>query len=489
MHEVHDLLAATSIVMWDREIMMPPKGEASRTRSMEALSGLLHERRVAKDVGKWLRELHAHQEKLTPVERTNVVDWHYHYERLVRLPVSLTREMARVTCKSYTVWVEARKKSNFRLFAPWFAKVVKLCREQSEIIGYRGSPYDVHLDDYCPRMTVADLSPLFQELKIGLIPLAKAVRHSSAHINNVFAGKKFPIETQEKISRDILKLIGLFPDTYRLDRSVHPFCSGKDIYDIRISNRYDERMLYSSVATALHEGGHGLYAQGHEEKYIGTPMGEAVGFDVHESQSRLWENFMGRSRPFVAYILPRLKKYFSTQLRGVNQESFYQTINRVSFYPIRVESDELTYNLHIILRFELERALMEGDLAVRDLPGAWNEKTRAYLGFTPKNDAQGVLQDVHWAWGNIGYFPSYAMGNLYAAQLWHKMRRDFPRLDDSIRHGKLLPIRDWLRQKIHRHGRRYSAMELIMRATGSPPSPKYLLDYVREKFGDLYDLR
>ncbi len=491
-HRFKDIVvisAAAGLAAWDQETMMPSKAVGTRSEQLAALAHVVHEKLVDPKLGRMLRTLFKDKASLSSDERVCVREWLRDYERGVKLPVELVRELARITALAQNAWIEARKKSDFKLFAPWLKKVVALKRKEAKFLGYKHVPYDALLDNYEPLMTVKELDPIMERLSKGLVPIAQAVMSSRFKPDASFLTRRqYDEAKQELICRQVSEAIGVDTNASRLDRSVHPFCCGLAPTDVRITTRYDERWLPQALYGVMHESGHALYEQGMQEKLYGTPLSEAVSVGMHESQSRLWENLIGRGKPFVGYILPHLRKHFSAQLSGITEEKFYRAINRVRATPIRVEADEVTYNLHIVLRYEIEKKLMNGDISVNDLPALWNDGMKEMLGLTPKNDAEGVLQDTHWAQGMMGYFPTYSLGNLYAAQLWHALRKEVRGVDAKIAKGDFSPILLWLRKNVHRHGRRYPPAQLIKRATGKMPDSKYFLNYLKEKYGEIYGI-
>jgi carboxypeptidase Taq len=482
--------AAAGLASWDQETMMPPAAVNSRSEQLAALAQVIHQKVVDPKLGRMLKKLSKAPKSLTADERVCVREWLRDYERMVKLPSELVRELARITSLAQNAWIEARKKSDFKLFAPWLKKIVALKREQADAWGYKHTRYDALLDDYEPLMTVAHLDPIMKGLREGLVPIAGAITHSKNIPNMEFlTRRKYDEQQQERICCEMALAMGVNREAFRLDRSVHPFCCGLAPSDVRITTRYDEEWMPQALYGVMHEAGHALYEQGLDEREYGTPLCESVSLGVHESQSRLWENFVGRGRPFINYVFPRLKKYFPGPLSGITRDVFYRAVNCVGATPIRVEADEVTYNLHIVLRYELEKALLDGDISTDDLPSLWNQGMKRLLGITPRNDAQGVLQDTHWAQGLMGYFPTYSLGNIYAAQLWHALRAEVKGVDARIAKGDFKPILLWLRKNIHRHGRRYPPEELIKRATGNSLNPKHFLDYLKEKYGEIYNLK
>lgn len=487
--EISALAQVSGLVHWDQETMMPERGTATRAEQAAAISGVIHEKLVAPTLGEALRQLAAEPAELTEDERVCVREWLRDYEKATKLPEDLVRELSSTASLAHEAWGRARRESDYALFAPWLEKTVELKIRQADCLGFPNVRYDALLDDYEPHMTVAELDPLLEELRRGLVPIVAAIRDARTAVDDSVLTRRFPEIGQEEICREMMAIVGLDPKASRLDRSAHPFCMGIAPTDVRITTRYDERWMIGSLFGVIHESGHALYEQGFEERHFDTPLAESASMGLHESQSRLWENVVGRSRPFVRFLLPRLKKKFPRPLKGIGSEALYRAINRVEPSLIRVEADEVTYNLHVVLRYEIEKGLIAGDIAVKDLPGIWNEKMEAYLGVRPQDDAEGVLQDVHWSGGMIGYFPTYALGNLYAAQWWHAIRKDHRDIESKIARGELAPIRKWLREKIHRHGRRFTPIQLAERATGGPLDSKYFLSYLKRKFGEIYKIK
>jgi carboxypeptidase Taq len=481
--------AAAGLAGWDQETIMPEAAAESRAEQLAALSGTIHEKITDPGLGRKLKGLKKNPAGLTSDERACVREWLRDHEQAVKLPEALVREMARVATLAQKAWIEARKASSFRMFAPWLEKTIELKRREAKALGYKGIPYDALLDTYEPYMTAAELDPIMDELREGLVPIIRAIRGSKRKPSEKVLTRQYPEADQEALCREVMDAIGVDHEASRLDRSAHPFCCGMAPTDVRITTRFAKQWLPQALYGVIHESGHALYEQGLLFKHYGDPLGEAVSLGIHESQSRMWENLIGRSRPFVDFLMPRLRRRFKGQMKGVSAGEFYRALNRVKATPIRVEADEVTYNLHILLRYEIEKGLIDGSIRVKELPKLWNERMRHYLGITPKDDAHGVLQDTHWASGLVGYFPTYLLGNLYASQLWDRLRRDVSSVDLRISRGDFAPILSWLRRKIHVHGRRYTPTELIRRATAKAPSAVHFLDYLKRKYGEIYRIQ
>jgi carboxypeptidase Taq len=385
------------------------------------------------------------------------------------------------------VWAEARKKSNFKMFAPLLEKIIALNCEMADAIGYVGSRYNALLDLYEPGLTTTELDPLFKNLKKEIVPLLKAIQ-GAERPNDKFLHKKYSKEKQMAFSRMVVEAMGFDMKAGRLDLSVHPFTMGISMDDVRLTTRAFEDNLFSCLASSMHEAGHGMYEQGANPKLVRTTLEGGSSLGIHESQSRMWENLVGRGRPFWKHFYPKLKKLFPGKLDGVKMEQFYRAINIVESSPVRVEADEVTYNLHIILRYEMEKDLIEGKLSVGDVPEVWNEKMVSYLGYTPKNDGEGCLQDVHWSHGSFGYFPTYTLGNLYSAMFYNAAKRGVRGLEGQIEKGKMGGLKRWLNRNIHEVSRMETPDEIVRRATGSPLTAEPFVKYLWDKYSEIYAL-
>jgi carboxypeptidase Taq len=479
------LLASCSDVLeWDQEIFMPRKGVKYRSEQMAFLAGLMHDRATDPRYDDLLRVLEASSMVSDPEspEAVNVRELRRGYDREIRMPRKLVEEIARVTALSSKIWAEARKKNDFKSFAPWLDKVFALAREEADAVGYSGTRYDALLEDYEPGMTTEKLSVLFARLGRDLIPLVDALREESARNPAPKLAGKFPVDRQRVFSETVAAATGFDLQGARLDIGQHPFCTMIGPGDVRIALRFFPDNVAGGLFALLHEVGHGLYDQGLDSKHFGTPMGDAASLGLHESQSRLWENQVGRSEGFWRHFYPQLQKTFLENMSDVSIDTFRRVVNRVEPGLIRVEADEVTYNMHIVIRIELERALLDGDLVAADLPGAWAELYQKYLGITPQDDRSGCLQDVHWSEGLIGYFPTYALGNVYAAQLFAAAERSIGPLEDSFANGDFSSLRRWLGENIHRHGMRYRAHAIVERVTGRPPDPSSLIESLSSRY-------
>jgi carboxypeptidase Taq len=484
--------SSISLLGWDQETMMPARGAGLRAEQLSLLSGYLHRAQTDPRIGDWLDACEADENRRgDPEVAANLREIRRSYDRATRLPESLVREIAETSSRAMEAWKDARARSDYPAFAPWLERVVDLNRSKAECLGASNAVemYDALLDEYEPGARSADVEAVFDALRADLVPLISAIAGAEQRPRNVARGIPAPVPLQEEFNRRVTAALGFDTEAGRLDTSTHPFCSSIGPGDTRMTTRYREDEFTESLSSAMHEAGHALYEQGlPKDRFWGQPLAETTSLAIHESQSRLWENQVGRSRAFWEWALPVAREVFGGSLDALSPDGVYGAVNVVEPGLIRVESDEATYNLHIMLRFDLERALLSGDLPVADLPGAWNERIRADLGIDVPDDRRGCLQDVHWSMGAIGYFPTYSLGNLYAAQLWDAAREQLGELDASIRSGDFRPLLEWLRSNVHRHGRRFPARELGERITGAGPSHEPLIRYLRGKLEPIYRL-
>jgi carboxypeptidase Taq len=485
------LLASCSALLgWDEQTNLPRGGSTYRGDQLALLAGLHHERGTDRRVGELLETVEGSGLVADPdsPESANIREWRRGFDRVTKLPRSLVEELARTTSVAQQEWVEARKASDFKKFRPWLVSIVDLKRQEAACLAPHGNPYDALLDEYEPGANGKDLAALFESLRQELVPLVAAIAESSEGSKPGMLEGDYPLDRQKIFGELVASSIGFDFERGRLDTTAHPFCSGIGPGDTRITTRFDPRDFSSAFFGILHEVGHGLYEQGLDPAHHGTPMGEAVSLGVHESQSRLWENAVGRSKAFWEHWLPQARRFFREPLHAVGLDAFHEAINRVEPSLIRVEADEVTYNLHILIRFELEQALIGGNLTVDDLPEAWNARYRDDLGITPPDDARGCLQDIHWAAGLVGYFPTYTLGNLYAAQLYARADADLVGLDSSFARGDFAGLLTWLRDKIHRHGQRLRSADLIQSATGATLDHRPLVEALKAKYEPIYEI-
>jgi carboxypeptidase Taq len=484
--------SVAAALSWDRETMMPPKGMPLRGEQSALLSQLVHERRTSARVGDLLAACEADPDLANdPDAAANLRQIRRSYDKSVRIPTSLVREFAETTTHAQHAWKEARERSDFDHFAPWLERVVRLTRSKGECLATEEmkDPYDPLIDDFEPGTSTSDIVAAFSDLRDRLAPLIRGIAESGRRPSDRVNQIAIPIERQKAFNRWAAERVGFDFGAGRLDTSTHPFCQGVGPGDTRITTRYRETGFFDALSSTLHETGHGLYEQNlPKERHLGEPLSDAVSLGIHESQSRLWENLVGRSRAFWGWALPEAKQAFAPALDEVDLDEVYGAMNIIEPSLIRVEADEATYNLHIMLRFDLERALISGDLAIADVPGAWNERIRSDLGLEVPDDRNGCLQDVHWSVGLIGYFPTYTLGNLYAAQFWATIRERIPTLEEQIGRGEFGELLGWLSREIHQHGQRYTAPELCQRITGSGLGADPFMHYLEGKLRPLYGL-
>jgi carboxypeptidase Taq len=475
--EIHDVVKAASLLGWDQQVLMPSRGADVRAYQLGTLGKLAHERFVSAEIGSLLEELRPYEESLEPDtnEASLIRVARRDYEKLVRVPPELGAEITRVGARAFGVWVEARANSDYESFRPWLEQLVELKHRYVECYPPADELYDTLLDDYEQGMTAVQVRAIFDRLKEVLIPLVDAA--ASAATEPVKG--HFPAAAQRQLSLEIVKRFGFDETAWRLDEAPHPFAQSLGTQDIRITTREPEDSLDGLFAT-MHECGHGLYENGVDPVLERTLLARGASLGLHESQSRLWENLVGRSRPFWSWFYPRLQETFPDQLGSVDEERWFRSINDVRPGLIRIEADEASYNLHIILRFELEQQIMDG-LDLHELPQLWNETMHGYLGVDVPNDAVGVLQDVHWSRGGFGYFPTYSLGNVISVQIWERLRDDLDDVDGQIARGEFSEIREWLRERLHRHGRKFTPAETLERAVGGPIDPEPYLEYLQGK--------
>ena len=484
LHELRDLSGVIGLATWDQETYLPPRGQPARADQLGTLQGLYHERLIDPRLGEWLDAAAA----ASGLEARAVALLRKERDRAVKLPTALVKALAEAQSHGLAAWREARAQGSFATFRPALERLIALRLEQADAWGHDGERYDALLEGYEPGMRVARLVPVLDSLAARLQPLV-ATLTALPPPADPFAGQRWDVEAQWRFTLEVLTAMGFDLEAGRQDRSVHPFTGGAHPRDVRLTTRLFEALPLSSVFSTIHEGGHGLYEQGLDEAHFRTPLAQAPSMGLHESQSRLWENLVGRSRPFWQHFLPRWKAAMGAPAAGVELDAFLRAANRVERSFIRVEADEVTYNLHIVLRTRLEVALCRGALAVRDLEEAWNQQTRDLLGLEVTRPQDGVLQDIHWAWGELGYFPTYALGNLYASSLLRAARRDLPTLDAELARGHLLPLREWLRQKVHRQGYLFDAEELVRQVTGEGLTDGPFLEDVKARYGELYGVK
>jgi carboxypeptidase Taq len=486
--DIIDLGRIGGLLGWDQQVYMPPEGAEARGQQQALIGRLGHERQTSTELGQLLDELKPYAATLDPNsdDARLVKVTAKGYDKALRIPTHLIEEFARVTTMANMAWVEARQKADFSLFSTHMEKILELSKQYVSFFPEMDHPYDALLDLYESGMKTADVKTIFEALRPQQVALIQAIR-AKPQVDDSFLHQPFDEQKQWDFGVEVITRFGYDWKRGRQDKAPHPFTIGLGLRDVRITTRITPEFLNAMLFGTMHECGHALYGLGLAPELDRTGVEGGASLGVHESQSRTWENLVGRSLPFWQYFYPRLQQYFP-QLADVPLDNFYKGINKVAPSLIRVEADEATYNLHIMLRLEIEIALIEGKLNVKDLPEYWNSKMQEYLGLTPPNDAVGVLQDVHWSYGSIGYFSTYALGNLISAQLWEKANQDLPNLHDQIRQGNFGDLLAWQREKIHRHGAKFEPQELVMMVTGSKIDPAPYMTYLTHKYGEIYGL-
>lgn len=482
-----DFNNAAAVLGWDQEVYMPSKGFPFRGRQLATLAAQAHELLTAESYGNLLHEL-AGRDDLTEEQQHNVRCSLDDYQKNRTLSADFIQQVTQQSSRSYSTWIEARKQNNFSVYARELGKMITLKKQQAELYGYATHPYDALLDDYEKGATVSMLDPIFSEVKEQLPTLLRQIT-AARQVDDSFFLQHFPRQQQFDFSLEVLRTMGYDFDAGRQDYSEHPFSTSFAPTDVRVTTRVDEHNLASLLWSSIHEGGHALYEQGLPDEQYGMPLGAAVSLSIHESQSRFWENCVGRSLSFWKYFLPKLQTYFPEQLKAVNVETFYKAANKVEPSLIRTEADEVTYHFHVMIRYEIEKALLSNDVKPEDLSDVWNTYYQQYLGISSPDDRQGVLQDVHWSHGSFGYFPTYSLGSFYAAQFFDQAKKDIEDLESKIENGKFDEMLHWLRVNVHQYGRRFTSEELCQRITGSGLKFSSFMNYARNKFAQIYNLQ
>lgn len=490
LHDLSHISSALALVTWDQAVNMPNKGVHHRADTIATLSGILHEKFLSKEFVQLLKKLKkAHdQNELSPDQSATVRETWRTYELENKLPLEFVKEEGKTIGEASSKWEEAKRKSDFTIFAPYLEKLVVLARKKAEFRGYKKSPYDALLKTFEPEKDTEEIFMLFEELKDFLVPFLQKIIKSKIKLDPKKLYGNFPKNKQEEFNCFVAKKIGFDFDAGRLDMSEHPFTIGLNPEDVRMTTRYSEKDLLHALVGTIHEAGHALYEQGIPSKNFGNGLGEAMHISIHESQSKIWENMVGKSKAFWKYLHPKIKKTFAGPYDRISLDECYALVNAVEPSLIRVEADEVTYNLHIILRFEIEKELIEGTIEVKDLPKIWNEKMKEYLGVRVPNDGKGVLQDMHWSGGSFGYFPSYILGNLAAAQFYGAANKKYPKMEQEIARGDCTTLLKWLRENLHKYGKKYSAEEILRRSTGESLGTDHYRDYIQKKYGDIYKI-
>jgi carboxypeptidase Taq len=487
MHKVADLNNANAVLQWDQETYLPPKGAAFRGQQISTLSELSHQLATEDSFGDLLQELSA-KDDLSPQQKRNIERSLEDYTRSKKYPSSFVRAMAEQVNKTFHSWIEARKQNSFAVLQDDLAKLVELKKQETELLGYNDHPYNALLDEFEKGSTVALLDKTFA----GILPRLKELLNkiaASPQVNDDFLRQEFPKQKQWDWGMFLLKELHFDFESGRQDISEHPFSISFNPSDVRITTRVDENDFSNMTWSCIHEAGHALYEQGLPSDQYGLPLGQACSYSIHESQSRLWENNVGRSRNFCKKYFPELKEKFSEQFRKTGEEEFFRGINKVQPSLVRTEADEITYHMHVFVRYELEKKLIEGSLATADIPAFWKEKYKELLDVEVKDDKRGSLQDVHWSHGSFGYFPTYSLGSFYAAQFYATAAEQIPGLENEIANGKFTNLLHWLKKEIHSKGRFYNSEELCEAVTGKTLDINFFVDYLLQKYGTIYTLQ
>lgn len=484
LQEIADLKYAAAVLQWDQETYLPPKGSEIRGRQISTLVETAHRIFIDEKTGDLLNELLIDQ-SLNNRERKNVELSYQDYEKNKKLPPAFVRKMSEAVNHSFHAWIKSRKENNFAYFEQPLQKIIELKRQETEYIGYDSHPYNALMNEYEKGLTVDFTDGLFADLIPQLSNIMQGI-NKQPEINNQFLFQRFEKDSQWNVGIELLKNMHFDFEAGRQDISEHPFTTNFNSKDVRVTTRIDENDFGNMTWSCIHEGGHALYEQGLPMEEYGLPLGEYCSLSIHESQSRLWENCIGRGLPFWKFHFPKLQNVFPKQLKDLTIETFYKGINKVKPSLIRTEADELTYHFHVMIRYEIEKKLIEGSINAKDIPAIWNEYYKKYLNIHVPNDLQGCLQDVHWSHGSFGYFATYSIGSLYAAQFWNSIKKAQPDLDIALSTGNSLPVFKWLQKEIYPHGRYYTSSELCKNATGETLNVGYFIDYAREKYNEIY---
>jgi len=484
--QIYDVEKAAAVLSWDEETKMPPSGAEARAEQRATLNRIAHELNTAPELGQLLEDLRPLEQEhpFESFEASLIRVARRDYEKAVRIPSSLRAEMTRSGSLGYQAWLRAREQEDYGIMLPHLERNLELRRQYVACFEPAGDQYDVVLDDYDPVMKTVEVVEIFTALKAALLPWLQSVSDLEPIDDSCLNGR-FPRDAQRRFSLSVLELWGMERAAWRLDKTVHPFATSFAPTDIRLTTNFHEDSLHG-ILSCLHEFGHGIYERQVDPVYTRTPLAQGVSSAFHESQSRMWENLVGRNIATWRFFYPKLQEEFAEQFGDVQLETFHRALNKVHPSFRRVDADEVTYCLHIILRFELERQMLSGELALPDLPEAFNAKMSEYLGLNPPDVVAGVLQDVHWSDMTMGYFPTYALGNVVSVQLWEKAEAELGELDEQFERGEFEPLREWLRENVHRHGRAFTPQELLQRVTGSSMDPAPYLRYLERKLGELF---
>lgn len=505
--DISHINTALSLLYWDQETYMPAKATDVRAENVSYISGLAHKMFIDFNKDKLLSKLKIALDEKKIKGKDAVIVYHTwrSYEREKKLPEVFVKELSYTTSKAQHIWADARAKNKFELFAPWLSKIVTLKRTEARYVGFNkknGSPYDALIDTYEPGITTEETSKILNDLKDFLIPFLKKIQEAEKSKDiglsqkpAIVQIKDIPVDKQFAFNISIAKTLGFDLEAGKIAESTHPFSMGIHPHDVRFTTRYKKEDMFYAIGSTIHEAGHALYEQGLPAEHSGTPLAEAISLGIHESQSRMWENTVGKSKEFFTWLAKQIQKEFgdcfektASGQSAITAQNLYEHLNTVKPSFIRTDADEVTYNLHIIIRFEIERELIEGSIEVKDVPQIWKSKMRDYLGVNVTTDALGCLQDVHWSAGLFGYFPTYSFGNLYSAQFWNTLLKENPHAYKQIAKGEFKDILAWLRKHIHGHGRTYSATALVKKVTGEELNSKYFAEYLEKKYKGLYKM-
>ena len=485
MRKVADLEHTMAVMHWDKEVGLPKKGAPLRSQQLATLAGITHELATSEKLGDLLQNLSENNSELSHKEQRNVSITLDDFKKAKKFTKEFVERRSLVTSESYHAWLQAREANDYQVFEPALNKMIGLKREEAQILGFKGHPYDALVDNFEKGATVKDLDVLFEKVKNRLVDFVKEIR-KKAQVDNTFLFERYDKDKQWTYGLDLLKLMGYDFEAGRQDLSPHPFTTSFGPTDVRVTTRIDENNFGNMAWSCIHEGGHALYEQGLSSEEYGLPSGKYLSLGIHESQSRLWENNVGRSLPFWKGQYADLQQRFPENLKSISVDQFYKGINKINPSFIRTESDELHYHLHILIRYQLEKSLIEDGLQTADLSDAWNQQYKNYLGLEVSSDNMGVLQDIHWSHGSLGYFPTYSLGSFYAAQFYDQAEKDIDGLDHKIESGDMTVLLDWLREKIHIHGQTFTASDLCKKITGEVLNFDYFMDYVTKKYGAIY---
>ncbi|USK53459.1 carboxypeptidase M32 [Cytobacillus solani] len=480
---------ALGLIYWDLRTGAPKQGVEQRSEVIGMLSTDVFKMSTSEEMEAYIVELSGNESILSEITMKTLLECKKEYDLNKKIPAEEYKEYVILQSKSESIWEEAKAKSDFEMFRPYLEKLVAMTKRFIQYWGFKGNKYNTLLDMYEPGVTVEVLDHVFGQLREKIVPLVHSISQSEQKLETGFLFEHFPKEKQRDFSLEILKQMGYNFNAGRLDETVHPFATGLNPGDVRVTTKYDEHDFRTAVFGTIHEGGHALYEQNISTDLIGTPLCDGTSMGIHESQSLFYENFVGRHYSFWKKNYDLLKEYSAGQFDEVGLDDFYRAINESKPSLIRIEADELTYPLHIIIRYEIEKGLFNDEMEVKDLPEIWNKKYEQYLGVRPENDAQGVLQDVHWSGGSFGYFPSYALGYMYAAQLKNAMIKDLPNYDQLVEEGNLLPIKEWFTDHIHKFGKMKKPLDILKDVTGEELNANYLIDYLYEKYSNVYQLK